>query len=132
VRAILDEIYLAPETQQSGAVRHLDPVFEHYTNTKTNQSMIIPIARFTPITGGQVTARPLPPIYNAKIRPRVPIQRPISSMALPPAGTSAGKGFVWAGHLEKCYSEETGEIYYVPVLYIIEEAKAPNNTPVVK
>lgn len=61
-----------------------------------------------------------------------PMIRRVTMGSLPLIGQSAGKGYVWGGHLQRCVCEETGDIYYVPVLYIIEEAKAPNNAPVVK
>ncbi len=95
---------------------------------------MIPIARSVSASG-KVSAAPLPPILGAPIRKTAPLRRTAPTGFVPGclAGLSAsGNDIVWAGHLQKCIDEDTGEVYYVPVVYIIELAAAPNNKPVPK
>lgn len=112
----------------------LEPLYERYIDRKLRSQIVIPIARSVPASG-KVSAAPLPPILGARIRKTAPLRRAAPTGFVPGglAGLSAsGKYLVWAGHLQKCVDEDTGEVYYMPVVYIIEMAAAPNNKPVPK
>ena len=117
-----------------GKGTELEPLYERYIDRRLRSQIVIPIARSVSVNG-KVSATPLPPILGARIRKTAPLRRTAPTGFVPGglAGLSAsGKDLVWAGHLQKCIDEDTGEVYYVPVVYIIEMAAAPNNKPVPK
>lgn len=108
----------------------LEPLYERYIDRKSGVEVVIPIARTARPTG-RISLAPLPPIFGANIRKGAPMRRALPRGASI-VGHDAGPGYVWAGHLQKCVDEDTGEVYYVPVVYIVELAARPNNLPVVR
>ena len=130
-RSIADDMRVRDGAQPEFPASELEPLFEHFTNPNTGESVIIPVARTRTPCGG-VTCSRMPPIPQGQIRPSAPAKRPCPAGAsIGTAAASGRSGLVWAGHLERCV-DRSGYVYFVPVVYVIEEAKAPNNLPVIK
>ena len=103
-------------------------IYERYLNKATGENVIIPL-RPLPSTKRGTVYSPMPPIIGAKITRRAPKKLTYPQGGLPPLGQSAGKGLVWSGHLQRCVDEHTGDVWYVPVVYVVSAAALPNNKP---
>ena len=102
----------------------IDTLYERVIDLKTGVEYIKPVVRsMTP--GGEIQSISLAPVFGAKIASAPPRQAAAPSGYS--GGHSCGDGFALAGHLEKRVDPDTGDVWFEPVVYVVEAAKASPN-----